>query len=104
MSRQRMDFERKSTWAEVVGKEPIRKDATKGFKDFPFLAESSRRRLAVVRRCPAPLTMLAAALAFGLGSRPMSTWADGLTNKSNTASTPTVTVDYTLTSSTKLLA
>jgi hypothetical protein len=74
-------------------------DATKEPEDFPFLAESSRRRLAVVRRCPAPLTLLAAALALGLGSRPMSTRADGLTNNSNTANTPTVTADYTLSSS-----
>jgi hypothetical protein len=58
----------------------------------------------VVRRGPAPLTMLAAALAFGLGWRPMSTRADGLTNRSDTSNTPTVTVDYTLTSSITLPA
>jgi hypothetical protein len=79
-------------------------DATKELEDFPFLAlaESSRRKLAVVRRCPAPLTMLAAALALGLGSRPMSTQAAGLTNSSNTSNTPAVTADYTLTSSIRL--
>jgi hypothetical protein len=48
--------------------------------------------------------VLAAALAFGLGSRPMSTYAGGLTNASNTSNTPTVTVDYTLTSSISLPA
>ena len=58
----------------------------------------------MVRRCPAPLTMLAAALAFGLGSRPMSTRANGLTNSSNTSNTPTVTADYTLSSSISLAA
>src|SRR5262249_12791557 len=67
-------------------------------------AESSRRRLAVVRRCPAPLTVLAAALAFGLGSRPMFARADGLTNASNTDNTSTVTVDYKLTSTISLPA
>jgi hypothetical protein len=30
----------------------------------------------VIRRCPAPLTMMVAALAMSLGSRPMSTQAD----------------------------
>lgn len=58
----------------------------------------------MVRRCPAPLTMLAAALAMGLGWQPMSTRADGLTNNSNTSNTATVTVDYTLTSSTAIAA
>jgi len=58
----------------------------------------------VVRRCPAPLTMLAAALAFGLGWQPMSTRAGTLTNNSNTSNTATVTVDYSLTSSSAIAA
>jgi hypothetical protein len=40
--------------------------------------------------------VLAAGLAFGLGSRPMSSRADGLTSNSSTSS---VTLDYTLTTS-----
>jgi hypothetical protein len=40
------------------------------------VAESSRRKLAVTRRCPAPLTALVAALVFGLGSQPISIRAD----------------------------
>jgi hypothetical protein len=44
----------------------------------------------VIRRCPAPLTMLVTALALSLGSRPMSTQAAAVT---------TSTADYTLTSS-----
>jgi hypothetical protein len=43
--------------------------------------------------------LLVAALALGLGVLPLSTRADGLTNTSNTSNTPTVTADYTLTSS-----
>ena len=43
----------------------------------------------MIRRCPAPLTMLVAALALSLGSRPMSTWAAAVT---------TSTATYTLTS------
>jgi hypothetical protein len=50
----------------------------------------------VIRRCPAPLMVLAAALALGLGSQPMSARADSSTSSS---STPTVTLDYTLTTS-----
>jgi hypothetical protein len=42
------------------------------------------------------LTILAAALAFGLGSRPMSTRADGLTSRSDTSNTSTVMLEYTL--------
>jgi hypothetical protein len=48
--------------------------------------------------------MLAAALAFALGWQPNSTRAGGLTNNSTTANTATVTVDYTLSSSTALAA
>jgi hypothetical protein len=84
------------TWAEVVGIEADRMDATREPEDFPFLAESSRRRPAVLRRCTAPLIVLATALAFGLGSQPMSSRADSVTSSS---STPTVTLDYTLTAS-----
>jgi hypothetical protein len=50
----------------------------------------------VLRRCTAPLIALVAALAFGLGSQPMSSRADSVTSSS---STPTVTLDYTLTAS-----
>ena len=53
----------------------------------------------MLRRCPAPLIVLTAALAFGLGSQPMSSRADGLTSSSDTSNTPTVTLDYTLTTS-----
>ena len=42
--------------------------------------ESSRRRLAVIRRCPAPLTALVAALVFGLGSQPIAAQADGISS------------------------
>ncbi len=45
----------------------------------------------MIRRCPAPLTMMVAALAISLGSRPMSTQAD----------TVTLTATYTLTSSSR---
>jgi hypothetical protein len=48
--------------------------------------------------------VLASALAIGLGFRPASTLADSLTNASNTSNTPTVTADYTLTSTIKLPA
>jgi hypothetical protein len=74
-------------------------DATREPEDFPFLAESSRRRLAVLRRCPAPLIVLAAALGFDFGSLPMSSRADSLTSNSDTSNTPTVTLEYTLTTS-----
>jgi hypothetical protein len=47
-----------------------------------------------MRRCPAPLTMLAAALALGLGSRPEFTQADTINSDATTA-----TASYTLTSS-----
>jgi hypothetical protein len=50
----------------------------------------------VLRRCRAPLMVLAAALGFGLGSRPIPSRADGLTSS---AGTPSVTLDYTLTTS-----
>jgi hypothetical protein len=53
----------------------------------------------VLRRCPAPLMVLAAALAFGLGSQPLSSRADVLTSNSDTSNTPTVTLEYTLTTS-----
>ena len=72
---------------EVVGTEHSEWTRRRELEDFPYLAESSRRRLAVLRRCPTPLTMLATALAFGLGLLPMSTRADGLTSNSNTSNT-----------------
>jgi hypothetical protein len=46
----------------------------------------------VIRRCPAPLTVMFAALAIGLGSRPMSAQADPVTS----------TATYTLTTSTAI--
>src|SRR5690349_9228461 len=92
-------WECRSTWAAVVGIETERMDATREPEDFPFLAESSRRKLAVLRRCPAPLMVLAAVLAFGLGSQPLSSRADGLTSHSDSSNTPTVTLEYTLTTS-----
>ncbi len=92
-----MDWERMSTGAECVGNALPCPDATKGLADFPYLAESSRRRLAVLRRCPTPLIVLAAVLAFALGSRPMSTQADSLTSNSTTANTTTEALEYTLT-------
>jgi hypothetical protein len=45
------------------------------------------------------MMVLAAALAFGLGSQPLSSLADGLTSNSDTSNTPTVTLEYTLTTS-----
>jgi hypothetical protein len=45
------------------------------------------------------MMVLAAALAFGLGSQPLSSRADGLTSNSDTSNTPTVTLEYTLTTS-----
>ena len=45
----------------------------------------------MIRRCPAPLTAMVAALAFGLGSQPISTQADGITAG---------TAEYTLTTTT----
>ena len=51
----------------------------------------------MIRRCPAPLTVLVAALVFGLSSQPMSTWADGMSS-----STTAGTADYTLTTTTGL--
>jgi hypothetical protein len=92
-----MNWEYTNTWPEVVGTEALRMDATKALEDFPYLAESSRRRLAVLRRCPTTLTILAAALAFGLGVLPMSTRGDGLTSSSNTSNTTTESLEYTLT-------
>jgi len=53
----------------------------------------------VIRRCPAPLTVLAAALAFGFGSQPMSTHADGISSNTSAG-----TADYTLTTTTALPA
>ena len=46
----------------------------------------------MIRRCPAPLTALVAALVLGLGSQPISTQADGISS-----STAAGTADYTLT-------
>ncbi len=48
------------------------------------------------RRCPAPLIVLSAALAIGLGAVPPSSRADTLTSNSNTNNTQTVTLEYTL--------
>jgi hypothetical protein len=78
--------------------------ATEEPEDFPFLAENSRRRQAVLRRGPAPLMVLAAALAFGLGLQPLSSRADTLTSNSNTSNTATVTLEYTLTTSQAIAA
>ena len=72
-------------------------DATKELEYFPNLAESSRRRLAVLRRCPTWLTTLAASLAIGLGVLPMSTRGGGLTSNSNTSNTTIESLEYTLT-------
>ncbi|MGP0062458.1 MAG: hypothetical protein ACLQGP_02490 [Isosphaeraceae bacterium] len=51
----------------------------------------------MLRRCPTTLIMLAAFLAIGLGSLPMSTRADSLTSASNTSNTTTESLEYTLT-------
>lgn len=51
----------------------------------------------MLRRCPAPLTVLTAGLALGLGWLPSPSRADGLTAGSNTSNTQTVLLDYTLT-------
>ncbi|MFI5455411.1 MAG: hypothetical protein ACHRXM_08155 [Isosphaerales bacterium] len=51
----------------------------------------------MIRRCSAPLTVLAAALAFGLGSRPMSAQADGMNSSASAG-----TADYTLTTTTAI--
>jgi hypothetical protein len=51
----------------------------------------------VLRRCPAPMMALTAALALGLVLLPSPSRADGLTASSNTSNTPTVTLDYSLT-------
>jgi hypothetical protein len=48
----------------------------------------------VIRRCPAPLTMMVTALAISLGSQPISTQADAVSSGPGTS-----TADYTLTSS-----
>jgi hypothetical protein len=61
--------------------------------------ESSRRKLAVIRRCPAPLTAMVATLVFGLGSQPISTHADGISSSSAPG-----TAEYTLTTTTGLPA
>jgi hypothetical protein len=53
----------------------------------------------VIRRCPAPLTAMVAALVFGLGSQPTSTQADGISS-----STTPGTANYTLTTATGLPA
>ena len=46
----------------------------------------------MIRRCPAPLTAMMAALVFGLGSQPIATQADGISS-----STAVGTANYTLT-------
>ena len=51
----------------------------------------------MIRRCPVPLTALMAALVFGLGLQPGSTWADGISSTAGTA-------EYTLTTTTGLPA
>ena len=53
----------------------------------------------MIRRCPAPLTALVAALVLGFGSQPISAMADGISS-SNTAGT----ANYTLTTTTGLPA
>ncbi len=58
----------------------------------------------MLRRCPAPLIVLAAALGFGLGSQPMSSRADSLTSSSDTSNTPTVSLEYTLTTTQAIAA
>jgi hypothetical protein len=42
----------------------------------------------VIRRCPAPLTMMVIALAISLGSQPMSTQADTLSTATYTLTSP----------------
>jgi hypothetical protein len=79
-------------------------DATKELEDFPTLAESSRRRIAVLRRCPTPSTMLASALAIGLGLLPISARGDALTSSSNTSNTATESLEYTLTTTQAIVA
>jgi hypothetical protein len=53
----------------------------------------------VIRRCPATLTALVAALAFGLGLQPTSTQADGISS-----GTTAGTAEYTLTTTAGLPA
>ncbi len=53
----------------------------------------------MLRRCPTPLTVLAATLAIGMIMQPMLTRADGLTSNSNTSNTTTESLEYTLTTS-----
>ena len=42
----------------------------------------------MIRRCPAPLTMMVVALAISLGSQPMSTQADTLSTATYTLTSP----------------
>jgi hypothetical protein len=49
----------------------------------------------VIRRCPAPLSMMVAALAISLGSRPMSTRADAVYTLTSTTGIPVPGADIT---------
>jgi len=82
-----MDCEPKGTWAEVVGNRDLPNGRDERAQGFPVPGREFKEETCRGTSLSRSLTMLAAALAFGLGSRPMSTRADGLTNASNTSNT-----------------